>query len=134
MSYNLFLDGTRSPENVDWIQFPVQGPWIIVRNILDFKLRITSFGLPDFVTFSHNLSPEHSAINWSKFTIPDYLNLENKTGYDCACWLIDYCVMYDLDFPAYTVHSQNTIGGEHIHSAIWAYKRWRENTKPNHIK
>lgn len=134
MSYNLFLDKSRVPADVTWVQLPKSPDWVVVRNCLDFKLRVASFGLPGFISFSHNLSAEHNAIDWSKFTIPDYYSLENKTGYDCACWLIDYCVMYDKPFPDYAVHSQNTVGGEHIHSAVWAYKRWRENTKPNHIK
>lgn len=137
MSYNLFLDKIRNPDEVNWVELPkVNKPtqWTVVRNPLDFKLRVTSFGLPEFVSFAHNLSPEHSTVDWSKFTIPDYNALENKTGYDCACWLIDYCAMYDRDFPSYQVHSRNTIGGEHIHSAVWAYKRWRCDTRPNHIK
>lgn len=59
MSYNIFLDDERFPSNSDLRDYK------IVRNYKDFCELISTLGLPDFVSFDHDLD-------------------EEKTGYDCA--------------------------------------------------
>jgi hypothetical protein len=41
-----------------------------------------------------------------------------KTGYDCAKWLVEYCVEHGLKFPEYVVHSMNPVGKENILSYV----------------
>lgn len=128
MAYKLFLDDIRKPQDVTWVSLP-PGPWVIVRNFLDFKVIIGTRGLPEHVTFDHDLADEHyDAGLWKKTGIADYSKLQNPTGYDCAAWLIEHCRTFDLAFPAYTVHSMNPVGRERIKAAIEHYKSYRQST------
>ena len=126
--YKLFLDDIRNPQDVKWVNLP-EGPWVVVRNFLDFKVIIGARGLPGHISFDHDLSVEHYNPDiWLKMSIVDYKNLQNATGYDCAIWLIEHCRTFDLDFPAYTVHSMNPVGRDRIKAAIEHYKSYREST------
>lgn len=128
MSYRLFLDDVRRPEDVKWISMP-PGPWTTVRNFLDFKVVVATHGLPEHVSFDHDLAEEHYDPGlWKKIGVKDYATLNNATGYDCAVWLTEYCRDLDLDFPSYTVHSMNPIGKARIHAAIEQFKTYRHAT------
>lgn len=52
-------------------------------------------GLPDFISFDHDLG-------------------EDLSGYDCAKYLVEYCLEHQLPLPDYQVHSQNPVGKENI--------------------
>jgi hypothetical protein len=41
-----------------------------------------------------------------------------KTGYQAAKWLVDYCVDNSLSIPEYIVHSQNEVGKKNIQSYL----------------
>lgn len=126
--YKLFLDDVRVPSDVKWVELPV-GPWVIVRNFLDFKVVIGTRGLPEHISFDHDLASEHyDPALWKKFGISDYKKLENPTGYDCAAWLIEHCRTFDKDFPSYTVHSMNPVGAARIKATIEHYKSYRQTT------
>ena len=45
-----------------------------------------------------------------------------KTGMDCAKWLVEYCINNNLKFPDYEVHSMNVIGKMNIKSYIESFK------------
>ena len=127
MHYKLFLDDARQVKDVKWLEMPL-GPWIVVKNYKEFGEYITKNGLPVFVSFDHDLADEHyrhSMYNPDKHYTNYYTNgtFKEKTGYDCARWLIAYCQNHELDFPLYQVHSMNPIGKENIISLIEAYKR-----------
>jgi hypothetical protein len=73
------------------------------------------------VCFDHDLADEHYAAMLKENvddpvkqieTIVDY-GVE-KTGLDCAKWLVDYCVEKKKKFPPYIVHSMNPAGKERI--------------------
>lgn len=118
MSYRLFLDDERLPKNVTWIELPL-GPWFVVRNYNDFVNIIKEKGLPEFVSFDHDLGKEHyDKANWLKFAEKDYSTVKEKTGYDCAKWLVEYCMDNNKPFPQYTVHSLNPIGKDNILSFV----------------
>lgn len=119
--YHLFLDDERAPHRVTWVTLPM-GPWVVVRNYDHFVKYITQYGLPKFVTFDHDLSTEHY-VQGASGTTPTYENYKEKTGYDCAKWLVEYCIKHNLDFPEYQVHSMNPIGAENIRSYIESYKK-----------
>jgi hypothetical protein len=53
----------------------------------------------DFVSFGHDLS-------------------EEKTGYDCAVWLIAFAVELKQTFPDFDVHSRNENGKEKMKNYI----------------
>lgn len=135
MRYNLFLDDERIPRNVTWVHLP-NLDWIIVRNYDEFVKHIVSFGLPETVSFDHDLADEHykhmitdNSLNGHTAFVDDDLGGLNvtfdygaeKTGYDCAKWLVDFCIERSLKFPPYTVHSMNPVGAERIRQYIeWA--------------
>lgn len=120
--YYLFLDDVRFPKDVKWVDLPSIDPysWTIVRNYNEFCDIILLKGLPEYVTFDHDLADEHYGnSDPSKYT--------EKTGYDCAKWLVEYCRINNIKFPNYLVHSLNPIGTENIYKYIENYKRVVEN-------
>jgi len=72
----LFLDDIRIPKDAIGLvpsnlnQFYFENDWVIVRSFLEFCNYIQKFGLPDFISFDHDLADEHyndlfSDKNWS---------------------------------------------------------------------
>lgn len=124
MSYCLFLDDIRHPYDA----FPytkdtkyLQLKWIVVRSFKDFVEVIEKSGLPSVVSFDHDLALEHygkSDDPWSVQDQIDYFTYNEKTGYDCAKWLCDYCYDNKVKFPQYLVHSFNQVGSANIRHYI----------------
>lgn len=126
MYYNLFLDDDerRIPHLLTWIELPLVN-WTIVRNYNDFVATIEKNKLPERISFDHDIAEEH----YSSFLMAkdyrsqiDYSKFKEKTGYDAAKWLANYCLIHRLKFPMYYVHSLNNIGKENIISLIENYK------------
>ena len=97
--YNIFLDDERFPPSQKPRNYtsPVVSPMLlIVRCYLDFVWLIDNYGLPKFISFDHDLG-------------------EDKTGLDCANYLVQYCLDNDLK-PIFKwfIHSQNPIGKANI--------------------
>ena len=74
---------------------PVPDGFIGIRSYIAFVAHITEYGLPDFISFDHDLGLEES-------------------GYDCTKWLVDYCLDHQQQLPDFAVHSQNPVGKENI--------------------
>lgn len=103
-NYNIFLDDERFPSDVhayiDGVDIYKNKEWEIVRNYKDFIDLIQKYGMPNFISFDHDLG--------------DFNNGIEKTGYDCAKWLVDFCIDFKFNIPNFIVHSQNTIGNGDI--------------------
>lgn len=120
MSYNLFLDDERKPSDVTWVNigfYPTQCK--IVRNFNDFVHVIQEHGLPNNISFDHDLADFHykamiEEVNGNKNV--DYG--PEKTGYDCAKWLVEYCIENSQKIPNFVVHSLNPIGRERINQYL----------------
>lgn len=112
MSYNLFLDDVRLPN----MFLNDTKHWAIVRNYNQFVDLIQKRGLPDFISFDHDLADEHYV------QLVDYSQFKEKTGYDCAKWLIEYCVNTKQLLPKYQVHSMNPIGSRNIDMTLMAHR------------
>ena len=65
------------------------------KSYLEFTDFISQNGVPDFISFDHDLG-------------------EEKTGYDCAKWLVGFCMDNNLQLPEFYVHSQNPVGKGNI--------------------
>jgi len=122
--YNLFLDDDpkRIPNKLYWIQLP-DVEWVIVRNYNEFVGFIERNGLPKIVSFDHDLGDEHYQeyfrVQATKFTEGiDYSRFKEKTGYECAKWLANYCVDRNIPLPIYYVHTLNGPGGANIFSVL----------------
>jgi hypothetical protein len=124
----LFLDDIRPvsmifgmiPDHIS-NKIPTNRQITLVKSYEEFILYIINRGIPDFVSFDHDLSYEHYESNKS------CENFNEKTGYDCVKWLIDHCLENKLRFPDYYVHSMNIIGKENIDDVISSYKKHKNN-------
>ena len=52
---------------------------------------------------------------------------EGKNGYDCAKWLVNWCMEHGYGVPTYTIHSANPVGSENIKSVFDTYYKVKEN-------
>ena len=129
--YNLFLDDERFPylidpklDDVSAYHYTKYNPfkdedWIVVRTYNDFVKEVEKRGLPKKVSFDHDLGDVSDIKKYSDFL--------EKTGYDCAKWLCDYCQDNNLKFPEYFIHSMNPTGSDNIRTYIENYKKHIEN-------
>lgn len=127
MKFYLFLDDRRYPKDVSWISIPIK-PWSIVRNYDQFIDSIQIRGVPDYVCYDHDLADCHYGDGLDGDLI-DYSSYKEKTGYDCAKWLVNYCSEKNIKHPPYLVHSLNPAGVKNIKSYIENYNKFFENGK-----
>jgi hypothetical protein len=62
MSYNLFLDDYRMPKDAFaymHLKIYLDVEWIVVRNYQAFISLIEGKGIPDMISFDHDLADEH---------------------------------------------------------------------------
>ena len=121
----LFLDDIRTPISTRHVQLP-RANWKVVRNYDEFCAAIRQFyndyqAVPDFIAFDHDLDAEH--YRESMLTNPDKYNsyydtFEEKTGYDCAKWLVDFCLQRELTIPDWICHSMNPVGSMNINTYL----------------
>ena len=79
---------------------------IWLKNYSSFVEWINENGLPDAICFDHDLG-------------------EEKSGYDCATWLINYCLDNNIkDLPEWNVQSANPVGKENIMNLLNNYSNF----------
>jgi len=122
----LFLDDIRIPKDAitlvpsQFNKFYWENDWDIVRTYDEFMQYLTSRGMPDFVSFDHDLADFHYDFkpedyeSMSEEEMIAKLGSMEKTGLDCAKALVDYCGISDKKLPNYLVHSANPTGKENI--------------------
>jgi len=120
--FNIFLDDIRVPTDVSWVNIPVNQHYSVVRSYKEFVDIITLRGVPQFVSLDHDLADIHYGDGLNNDQI-DYNKYQEKTGYDCAKWLVNYCMERGIKHPPYIVHSMNPIGKLNIESYIDSYNR-----------
>ena len=128
---NLFLDDIRNPVNVTqswhngvWIEFPSHYVWDVVRSYKEFVAYIETNGLPTRIAFDHDLSYEDQ--NKTEGFI-------EKTGMDCAKWLVDYCIDKDLALPEFYVHSFNVVGRMNIANLLTRFQEHQNSQNENRL-
>ena len=121
-NYNLFLDDVRIPTHVTWADVPQNQHYSVARNYQEFVDLITLRGLPKFVCYDHDLADGHYGHGLRGDEIP-YDSYKEKTGYDCAKWLVDYCMKKGVKHPPYVVHSMNPVGKQNIISYVESYNK-----------
>lgn len=122
--YHLFLDDNRTPSRVTWIELPLLD-WVVVKNYQEFVEIIEKNGIPTTVSFDHDLADEHyieftAAHDPTSITKGNirYDSFKEKTGYDCAKYLAEYCVNNTCPIPEYYIHTLNPIGRMNIFSIL----------------
>lgn len=126
MKQKIYLDDVRTPVNPEWV---------VVRSYDEFveKVRELGFENIEVISLDHDLGDTAMSEYFNNvspnYTL-DYSNIEEKTGMDCAKWLVDY--YYDnynfaedlisrkskkilgIIFPKVYTHSANPIGSANI--------------------
>jgi hypothetical protein len=134
---NLFIDDVRNPNNVKaalhrgvWEEFPSLMVWEVVRSYDEFVAYILKNGLPKRITFDHDLSWEHypKGLLASEADI-DYSKYKEKTGYDCAKWLTEYCMTNNLELPDFYIHSFNPVGRMNISNHLLRFEEIQAENK-----
>lgn len=113
----IYLDDVRTP--TDW-------DWFVVRNYDEFVSKINEVGLEniELISLDHDLD-DSAMVEWSKNTFDnykiDYNNIKEKTGLDCAKWLIE---QWKEGKPVVDVviHSANAIGSANMMGLINHYR------------
>ena len=98
----LWLDDYRDPMSNDWLNFSPIGKDIEVVWVKDYNEFIgwiNTNGLPDGICFDHDLG-------------------EGLNGYDCAKWLVEYCMEHNLGLPKWNIQSSNPVGRENINCLL----------------
>ena len=109
----LWLDDYRNPYNIneEWLIFsPIKNPNTIwVKNYNEFINWILINGLPDAICFDHDLGSNET------------------TGYDCAKWLVEYCIDNNKSLPEYAIQSANPVGRENINNLLTNFNKFNKN-------
>jgi len=133
----LWLDDLRNP----FIDTEGKVPPIIdsvvewVLNYEQFVQWIEKFGLPDIISFDHDLADEHYTPEqyWSDYQkskeYQESQNYQEKTGMDCAKWLVDYCIDNNLKLPTFYIHSANPVGADNIKFYLQNYLKYEAKFK-----
>ncbi len=115
----LYLDDVRTPldPNNAWIEGIPQ--WQVVRNYEQFVSHIQYNGLEnyDVISLDHDLGDsamKEYFYNVSPNYTLDYNNITEKTGLDCAKFLVAESMSTGIPLPQIYVHSANPIGSANI--------------------
>lgn len=134
MKTYLFLDDFRNPiDCINYMRLRVDDSamysrekWIVVRNYEEFVNYITNKGLPYLISFDHDLADEHYDPSMYSGNYDDVAkNFKEKTGMDCAKWLVDYCLDNEKQLPKFVVHSMNPAGTKNISSLLNDFKKFQ---------
>lgn len=130
----LWLDDIRNPFENNWLVFsPIEQPFEVswVKSYKDFVHWIQLMGLPDGICFDHDLGYElpNDKIKSGNFIDTPIGRMDanaiiNKTGMDCAKWLVEYCLDNNLPIPPYNIQSANPAGKANIDGLL---KSFNEN-------
>jgi len=111
---------------LDDIRTPVDKDWVVVRSYEEFVDKVNEIGLENIETISldHDLGISamrewHTNV-YDNYTL-DYNNIEEKTGYDAAKWLVEQWMDGKPICNVFT-HSANAIGSANILGYINNYR------------
>ena len=71
----------------------------------EFVAYLQQHGLPEFISFDHDLG-------------------EDFSGYDYAKYLVEYNLAHQLPLPDYQVHSQNPVGKANIEQLLENFRKY----------
>lgn len=119
---------------LDDLRTPVEKDWLVVRNFHECVNLVKKLGLENIsmISLDHDLGDtamkEYFNNTIKNYTI-EYSNIEEKTGYDVAKWLVDEFYnknpkrlemtriekkQVPIKFPQVVVHSANPVGSGNI--------------------
>lgn len=111
---------------LDDVRTPIDSSWDVVRNYDEFVGFVKLKGLENIevISLDHDLG-EGAMIEYytnvkNNFTL-DYNNIEEKTGYDCAKFLVAESMNKKIPLPQIYIHSANPIGSANMMGYINNY-------------
>jgi hypothetical protein len=132
----LWLDDIRDPKDTIWIDWMVDNginpnefniTW--VKSYDEFTNWIKKNGLPSLICFDHDLGEDVAKGRVSKGMSKRQariLKRETLSGFDCAKWLIEFCLDNLINAPEFKIQSANPVGAENIKGLI---ENFRKNVK-----
>jgi hypothetical protein len=99
-AYKLYIDDIRTPKSAGWR---------IVRSFEEFVFTIEHYGVPEEISFDHDLGWDYEH------------DCERKSGYDCAKWLVNHNVVIEN----FNVHSANPVGAENIKCLLYNFLKFK---------
>lgn len=108
--YNLIIDDERTLDSIVEVTgnaMYLNHEWVITRTFDDFCKIIDDMGIPNIVSFDHDIA--------------DFKDGVERSGLTCCKYLVDKCIDLNIDFPEYSVHSANPRGRDNINSYIKNY-------------
>lgn len=111
MNTLLWLDDYRNPMEFVGVHAINTTNIVWVKSYAEFTEWIRLNGLPTAINFDHDLA--------------DITETE-KTGYDCAKWLVEYCMDNNLKLPIWYTHSANPVGRDNINYYLLNFKKTYE--------
>lgn len=102
----LFLDDIREPSKFQHLIFE-EGYIVWVKNYNEFVNHINQNGLPNAISFDNDLG-------------------EELEGYDCAKFLVNFCMDNNLKLPKFKVHSANPVAKVNIETLLNNFKKYCE--------
>ena len=97
MTYRMFIDDERFPPRDDTT-------WVIVRSSAEAINCVQQHGVPQFISYDHDLGGNDTSMKFITWLIDAYLDGHIKT------------------FPVnYTIHSQNPVGARNIQELLTGF-------------
>lgn len=126
----LWLDDMRNPLEDDWLeqyapQFSDKEGVVWVKNYDDFVNYIKENGMPYMIAFDHDLGEDVAKEKVKKGMSKRQARIQKKetmSGFECAKWLVDYCIDNTIELPQWTVQSVNPVGKDNINGLLNNYR------------
>lgn len=111
---------------LDDVRTPVDDTWIVVRTHDEFVEMVKKIGLGNISTISLDHDLGDTAMkeyfnNVIKNATIDYNNIQEKTGYDSAKFLVSESMSKNIPLPQIYTHSANPVGASNIMGYINNY-------------
>ena len=134
---NIFLDDCRFPDEANCsftftrlseLSGIDNEDWIIVRSVEEFKQALELHGMPDNVSFDHDLDYGKENVHIKEYfraceqNRPLNRYVLKNTGLEAAQALIEFCKKNGLTLPKYFIHSANHLGADDILNELKQYE------------
>jgi hypothetical protein len=111
---------------LDDVRIPKDNQWEVVTNYDEFVAHINLHGLENYecISLDHDLGEEAMQEYYRNVATNGYLeynNITEKTGLDCARYIVNLSMSKKITLPKVYCHSANPIGAQNIMHHINSY-------------
>lgn len=111
---------------LDDVRTPLDPEWVVVRSYEEFAVKVEEMGLENIglISLDHDLG-DSAMQEWKTNVFQNYTlnydNINEKTGMDCAKWLVEQWIE-GKPVCKVMIHSANPIGSANMQGYINNYK------------